>query len=221
MKTASPALDQAVAFAENPEPRVAVVVAVDISGSMDGAPIQALNAGLQQLKTELQQDSLASKRAEIAVVSFSSQVNVEQDFVTPDAFSPPNLVAGGSTEMGQGLIKALDVIEVRKAEYRTHGVSYYRPWIFLITDGEPTDDITAAAQRVKDAEASKRVAFFAVGVEGADMAKLAAISVRPPVKLTGLNFNKMFEWLSRSLQMVAASQPGDQVALPAVGWGNV
>jgi uncharacterized protein YegL len=65
------------------------------------------------------------------------------------------------------------------------------------------------------------VAFFAVGVEGADMGKLAAISVRPPVTLTGLNFNKMFEWLSRSLQMVAASQPGDQVALPAVGWGNI
>jgi uncharacterized protein YegL len=53
------------------------------------------------------------------------------------------------------------------------------------------------------------------------MGKLAAISVRPPVTLTGLNFNKMFEWLSRSLQMVAASQPGDQVALPAVGWGNI
>ncbi len=218
---ATSTLDQAVEFADNPEPRVAVVVVVDTSGSMDGAPINALNAGMAQLKADLLQDSLASKRVEIAVLEFNSSVNVAQDFVTPDAFMPTNLSAGGSTEMGAGILKAFDMVEARKAEYRTHGVAYYRPWIFLITDGAPTDDTGAAEQRVKDAEAAKRVAFFAVGVDGADMSKLAAISIRPPVKLTGLNFSKMFEWLSRSLQSVATSQPGDQVALPAVGWGKV
>lgn len=214
-------LDQAVEFADNPEPRCPCVLLVDTSGSMIGTPINALNLGTQQLKAELQKDPLAGKRVEIALVSFNSGVTVEQDFVTPDAFNPPNLSATGLTEMGQGIQKAFEMLEARKADYRNHGVAFYRPWIFMITDGEPTDDTSIAEQRVKDAEVSKRVAFFAVGVDGADMDALARISVRPPVKLTGLDFSKMFEWLSRSLQAVAASQPGDHVGLPSVGWGKI
>ena len=219
--TNTSSLDRAVEFADNPESRCPVVILVDTSGSMEGAPIDALNQGIQKFKTEVQQDVLAAKRLEISLVSFNSSVTVEQDFVTIDAFNPPNLSSSGRTAMGQGILKAFELIEARKAEYKNHGIAYYRPWIFLITDGAPSDDTSAAEQRIKDAEAAKRVAFFAVGVEGADMARLAKISVRPPVKLDGLNFAAMFVWLSRSLQAVAASQPGDQVGLPAVGWGKV
>ena len=62
--------------------------------------IQALKQGIQRLKTELQQDSLAAKRVQIAIVSFNSTVNVEQDFVPPDALNPPSLSADRLTKMG-------------------------------------------------------------------------------------------------------------------------
>jgi uncharacterized protein YegL len=217
----NPSLDQAVEFADNPESRCACVILVDTSGSMAGAPIQALNEGIQKFKAETQQDALASKRLEIALVSFSSSVTVEQDFVTIDAFNPPELRASGCTAMGQGILKALDMVTGRKADYKKHGIAYYRPWIIMITDGAPTDDTSLAEQRVKDVESGRHVSFFAVGVEGAKMKKLATISVRPPVKLHGLDFASLFEWLSHSLQEVAKSQPGDQVGLAPLGWGTV
>ncbi len=219
------ALEDAVEFAENPEPRCPCVLLLDTSGSMNGAPLQALNAGLQSFKTEIVKDNLASRRVEIAVVTFNNEIAVEQDFVTADQFAPPTLTARGMTHMGAAINKALDMVQARKTQYRANGVAYYRPWVFLITDGapqgEPEDLVTQAAQRIKADEAAKRVAFFAVGVENADMDRLAQLAVRAPVKLKGLNFVEMFVWLSASMQKISQSQVDEQVALPPPGWGTV
>lgn len=219
------ALEDAVEFAENPEPRCPCVLLLDTSGSMNGAPLQALNDGLRSFKEDIARDPLASRRVEIAIVTFNNDITVEQDFVTADQFTPPALTARGMTHMGAAINKALDMIQARKAQYRANGVAYYRPWVFLITDGAPQGEpdglIEQAAQRIKADEAAKRVAFFAVGVENADMQRLSDLVVRTPVKLIGLNFVEMFVWLSASMQKISQSQVDDQVALPPPGWGTV
>lgn len=218
-------LEEAVEFAENPEPRCPCVLLLDTSGSMRGDPIAALNQGLVHFKEELAKDPLAARRVELAVVSFDNEVKVLQDFVTVDQFTPPTLTAQGQTFMGSAMHKALDLVQARKAKYRTNGIAYYRPWVFMITDGEPQGEpdsvVQQASQRLKTDETNKRVAFFAVGVEGANMARLTEIVVRTPVKLIGLNFVEMFVWLSRSMEKVAQSKTDEQVALPPPGWGAV
>ncbi|MGO8745622.1 MAG: vWA domain-containing protein [Thermoguttaceae bacterium] len=219
-------LEQAVEFADNPEPRCPCVLLLDTSGSMQGEPVAALYEGLCAFKNDLVRDPLASRRVEVAVVAFDSEVKVLQEFVTADQFQPPTLTAQGLTHMGEAIIGALDAVQARKAEYRKNGVAYYRPWVFLITDGEPQGEpehvVQEASRRIKEDEAAKRVAFFAVGVENANMVRLGQIVVRPPMKLIGLNFVEMFVWLSRSTQAVAQSGVDDQqVALPPPGWGTV
>jgi uncharacterized protein YegL len=214
-----------VEFADNPEPRCPCVLLLDTSGSMRGEPIQALATGLAAFREELLKDSLARRRVEVAVVTFGGVVRVEQDFVTVDRFQVPFLHAEGLTPMGTATLKALDMVEARKVQYKANGVAYYRPWAFLITDGaaegEAPHVLQQAAARVRAEEAAKRIAFFAVGVEGAEMAQLAALAARPPLKLRGLRFVDLFMWLSRSTQQVANSRVGDQVALPPVDWGSV
>lgn len=218
-------LEDAVEFAENPEPRCPCVLLLDASGSMQGEAMEALNEGLRAFKEQLNGDNLARKRVEVAIVSFGSDVKVVQDFVTADLFEPPTLSAQGLTHMGGAILQGLDMIEARKGQYRNNGVNYYRPWVFLITDGEPQGEpdsiVEQAAQRIRDDEASKRVAFFAVGVEAANMTRLSQIVVRSPLKLRGLNFKELFIWLSASMQRVSQSKPEDQVALPPPGWGTV
>lgn len=218
-------LDEVVEFAENPEPRCPCVLLLDTSGSMQGMPIDALNEGLLGFKDELTKNSLAARRVEVAIVTFDSNVNIVQDFVTADQFLPPVLTAQGLTTMGAGIHKALDLIQDRKAQYRTNGIAYYRPWVFMITDGEPQgefeDVIEQAAKRLQTDEANKRVAFFTVAVENANLTRLSQIGVRTPLKLTGLNFVEMFVWLSASMSAVSHSKVDDQVALPPIGWGSV
>ncbi len=213
-----------VEFAENPEPRCPCVLLLDVSGSMSGAPVAQLNSGLQMFKDSLQQDKLASLRVEVAILTFGGSVTVAQDFITADQFNPPTLSAHGNTPMGEAINLALDKIEERKQLYKQAGTSYYRPWIFLISDGEPTDEWQPAAQRVQASEERKGVAFFAVGVDKANLDKLAKIAPqeRAPRKLNGLDFGSMFVWLSQSLTNVSHSKIGDQVPLkPADGWSSV
>jgi uncharacterized protein YegL len=218
-------LEEAVEFAENPEPRCPCILLLDTSGSMQGQPIEALNKGLVTFKENLAKDPLASRRVELAIVTFDNEVKVVQDFVTADHFTPPALTAQGQTFMGGGIQKALDLLHARKQQYRANGVAYYRPWVFMITDGEPQGEpesvVDNASQRLKVDETNKRVAFFAVGVENANMARLKELVVRAPVKLVGLNFVEMFVWLSRSMEKVAQSRTDEQVALPPPGWAAV
>jgi uncharacterized protein YegL len=218
-------LDEVVEFAENPEPRCPCVLLLDTSGSMQGVAINALNEGLLSFKEELVKNTLAARRVEVAIVTFDSNINVVQDFVTADQFNPPVLSAQGLTNMGAGIHKALDLIADRKTQYRTNGVAYYRPWVFMITDGEPQgefeDVVEQASSRLQADEANKRVAFFTVGVENANMTRLSQIAVRTPLKLQGLNFVEMFVWLSASMSAVSHSKVDEQVALPPIGWGTI
>ncbi|NEQ35298.1 MAG: VWA domain-containing protein [Okeania sp. SIO3I5] len=218
-------LDEAVEFAENPEPRCPCVLLLDTSASMTGTPIQALNDGLETFRDNLITDDLAKKRVEVAIISFDNQVKIVQDFITADQFENPILTAQGQTFMGTAIHKALDMIAARKSEYRNNGITYYRPWVFLITDGEPQGEsekvVKEAGDRIKQEEDSKHVAFFAVGVEGANMDKLGEIVMRTPLKLRGLDFREMFIWLSASMQQISHSKVDEQVALPPPGWGSV
>lgn len=208
-------------FADNPEPRCPCVLLLDVSGSMSGKPLDELNAGLVTFRDELSADSLAMKRVEVAIVTFGP-VNVESPFQTASSFYPPVLSPQGDTPMGGAIRQALDMLSQRKAEYRANGIAYYRPWVFLITDGAPTDEWQTAAAAVREGEASKSFAFFAIGVKGANMDTLRQISVREPLQLTGLRFQELFAWLSRSLSSVSRSTPGTEVALPPpTGWSSV
>ena len=207
--------------AENPEQRCPCVLLLDISGSMAGNPIAQLNNGLQDFRDSIQKNELAAMRVEVALITFGGSVDVKQDFITVDQFFPPNLVANGGTPMGAAINTSLDKLEERKQIYKSAGISYFRPWVFLITDGEPTDEWHAAATRIQAMEDRKGVTFFVVGVDKAKMDTLAQIAPknRPPAKLNGLDFSAMFLWLSSSLGKVSDSKIGDQVALPPTsGW---
>ena len=208
-------------FASNPEPRCPCVLLLDVSHSMSGAPIEELNKGLAQFHEELASDALAMKRVELAIVTFGP-VKVEVPFTSASLFSPPALRPQGDTPMGAAIEQALALVDERKNDYRSNGISYYRPWVFLITDGGPTDPWSHVGAIIKEGEAAKKFAFFAIGVQGANMDALSQLSSRQPLSLQGLKFRELFSWLSSSLRSVSRSTPGADVPLGApTGWASV
>lgn len=213
-------------LAMNPEPRVACLLLLDTSGSMAGNPIRQLNEGLAAFKSDMLTDSLAVKRAEIGIITFGP-VKIEAEFQTVDGFNPPIFNAGSDTPMGLAIETGLRMLNDRKAAYKQNGIKYYRPWIFLITDGAPTDEWQHAASLVHQGEVEKSFVFRAIGVDKADFNFLKKITPHEPLKLKGLMFREFFRWLSSSLGTVSQSNPGEehtvtlQNPVAPGGWGTV
>lgn len=202
----------------NPDPRCACVLVLDVSSSMRGEAIAQLNGGLQAFQSELQLDSVAQIRTEVAIITFGP-TKIFQPFIPAHDFVAPTLIAKGKTTMGSAMQTALDIISERKQLYQQNAIPYYRPWVFLISDGAPTDSWKRVAATMRQAELNKQLAVFAVGVKGADLEVLNQFSNRPAVALKGYSFREMFVWLSASLRQVSSSQVGSTVALtPPTSW---
>ncbi len=213
----------AAEFAENPEPRCPCVLLLDTSGSMQGDSINELNRGLQAFREELFSDSLSMKRVEIAIVTFGP-VSVMQDFTTVDNLRSVRLEAAGDTPLGAAVGRGLTLLKERKEILRTNGIKLFRPWIFLLTDGAPTDNWQHLPPIIRAGEENKSFSFFALGVKGADFTVLKQLVVREPMRLEGVRFKEFFLWLSASLKNVSRSNPGDKVEIPdykPYGWADV
>ncbi|MFC4729581.1 vWA domain-containing protein [Coralloluteibacterium thermophilus] len=216
-----------VALVDNAEQRTPLVLVLDCSGSMAGAPMAALNEGLALLERELKADVIAAKRVRILVVRYGGHDEAELMGPWCDAmdFHAPRLDANGTTPTGHAVDLALAEIEDEKARFRAAGVAYTRPWLFLMSDGVATDDWEGAAARCREAEAANRVAVFPIAVGEADRAQLGAFcrnGERGVKQLAGLQFRELFLWLSASMQVVSQSVPGGHAQLPPTdSWSSI
>ncbi len=206
------------------EPRCPVLLLLDTSSSMSGECIHKLNAGIAAFKQEMAQDTTASLRVEVAIITFDSSVQTVQNFATINQFSIPQLTASGQTAMGQALELALKKVESLKETYNNNNIQHHKPWVFLIIGSPPTDSWQNAAQQVRQAVEGDKLNFFVVGIRSANMITLRQIAPPnfPPVMLDGLKFGEMFHWLSDSIKKVASSEVGSTVDLPPItGWAWV
>ena len=130
-----------VEFADNANERTPCVLVLDCSGSMRGEPIKQLNAGLSALEKELKDDIDASSRVQLLIIKAcgKDEAVISSDWVDAMNFTAPVMEAGGLTPLGKAMELALQKIEEQKCLYDSCGVTSKRPWIFLISDGEPTD----------------------------------------------------------------------------------
>lgn len=211
---------------ENPTARIPICLVLDVSASMEGEPINELQEGVNIFMKAIQSDEVAKYAAEICMVTFGGSVEKILDFASIDRQEIPVLMADGLTPMGGAVVLAINFLDARKREYKNAGVDYFQPWLVLMSDGTPTDDISMAEAKVTELVSRKQLTVFPIGIgTGANMRELARLSGgRPPLKLKGLNFKEFFVWLSQSVSRVSQSTPGEKVELDLAGiqaWGTV
>lgn len=209
-----------VEFINNANQRTPVVLILDCSGSMAGAPIREVNEGLAAMAAELASNTVARDRVRLKVIGIGGRHEVQEFGEWTDAidFVPPTVEARGLTPLGAGLDLALDCIEQEKARLKANHINYTRPLLWLITDGAATDsDVwNTAAARAMQAASENKVAIFTIGTEGASRAQLQ-LAGGTYLALKGANYRELFQFLSRSATAASMGAKGKdvQVTLPA------
>lgn len=190
------------------EPHMACVLLLDTSGSMSGDAINSLNRAINDFKEQTSMDELAQKRVDVAIVEFNDTARVVQDFTPLSQMEPVTLSATGCTAMGAGINLAIDIVKERNRFYNSMGTPCFKPWIFMITDGAPTDNIDSARQRIIDEESKGthgKLKFWAVGVPGYSKETLTSLTKRC-IALDEASFKGIFNWLSESMVTISVSR---------------
>jgi len=198
----------------NPAPRCPVMLLLDTSGSM-GNCIDELREGFSQFLRETSDDETASMSVELEVITFGGDVAIAAPFAPVNVINdnPPPLNARGNTPLGEALTLATRELKERRRLYKNKGISSYKPWVILMTDGAPNDDWEEPAKAMRSLGEQRKLQYIGIGIgEEANFDILRGILPEHPgpVKLKGLCFREFFSWLTDSLKSVSASALAEQ-----------
>ena len=207
-------------LANNPNTRIPICIALDVSGSMDGKKIDELNRGVNIFLKTIFEDEITRYSADIAILAFGGTVEKVLDFGAVEDIKLPKFLARGGTPMGEAVLEALDMLEDRKKQYQKNAVTYWQPWLVLMTDGAATDGehaipnkVAMAAEKTCDLVKNKKLTLFSIIIEPGTSDELEKFCGKL-APLDGVKFEEFFVWLSQSVSVVSESSPGTRLKLP-------
>lgn len=197
--------------------RLPVYLLLDCSGSMGGEPIEAVKQGIKTLISELKGDPQALETAFLSIITFDSTAQQISPLTELMSFREPDLQAYGATALGGALKVLADCIrnEVNTSTATQKGD--WKPLVFLMTDGEPTDDLDAGIEAIKQVAVGNIIACAAGANANAAKLKLITNNVLMMNNLTAGDMAQFFAWVSSSIKASSKSidaNPGSPVQLP-------
>ncbi|TAJ09368.1 VWA domain-containing protein [Marinilabiliaceae bacterium JC017] len=181
--------------------RLPVYLLIDVSGSMSGEPIHAVQNGMENLAAELRKNPYALETAWLSVITFGSDAKVDVELTELPDFQPPGLRAGGVTALGKGLKLLGNKISTEVKKTTADQKGDWKPLVFIMSDGGPTDDWRKGLEGFKKQKAGIVVACAAG--KGADVSVLKEITPNV-VKLDTpdeKSISEFFRWVSASVQV--------------------
>jgi uncharacterized protein YegL len=117
--------------------RLPVYLVLDVSGSMMGEPIAAVDTGMQTMVSALRQDPYALETAYLSVITFGSNANQIVPLTELVAFQTPTLQISGSTNLGDALKLLAQKVDTEVTKTTAEHKGDWKPLVFIMTDGYP------------------------------------------------------------------------------------
>lgn len=181
--------------------RLPVYLLLDTSGSMYGEPIEAVRTGIQTMLSALQSDPYALETAYLSVITFNSSAQQVSPLTEVATFQEPNIQAGGCTALGEALKLLAERVDAEVVKTTTDTKGDWKPLVFIMTDGFPTDDVEVGIEALKKVKLGTVVAC-AAGTNAADevLKKITENVVRLDT-LESSGIKSFFKWVSASVSV--------------------
>ncbi|MEV5873835.1 hypothetical protein AB0L75_06285 [Streptomyces sp. NPDC052101] len=229
-----------IEFGAGYEERQPVVLLLDTSASMgrpaDNPRIDELNTALTSWFDGVRAQDRLRTRVEVCLITFDSAVRVhdpgpgrlvpveEADpgrlFVPVDSMHPPTLRAEGLTRLTEAVDTALELAATRYRTLQRQRVPVRRPFLWVLTDGAPSDAqgrpldaaaLAGTAGRVRQGEAKGEWVFQVIGVRGADLPMLRVLAPKATSPLENLDFGRILDLLFQSTDDSSPDQDADLI----------
>ena len=181
--------------------RLPVYLLVDTSGSMHGEAIEAVRNGLQVMLSALMQDPYALETAYLSVIAFDSSARQLTPLTELTSFQLPNLQANGMTAMGEALSLLADCIQREVVKGSAEQKGDWKPVVFLLTDGAPTDDLDRGINAIRQVKTGTFVACAAGPSVDTGTLKRITETVVSLDTADSSTLKSFFKWVSASISV--------------------
>lgn len=168
-----------------------------------------MHEGIANFYDAILDDDMACDSCEAAIVTFSDNAQLYENFSSVDEKSVPdfNAFRGGDTNVTPAIRMALDLLAEQKAFYKSNKTPYFQPWLILFTDGLPTDDVSAIKAELMQMQNDNKLSVYTMALSDNPnlIEALRGFSKKEPIKCSNhKDIQKFFEFLAKSVSVVAA-----------------
>lgn len=192
---------------------------IDVSESMIGDTMRQLDEGLAKLSDTLKTIPEALETAQVSIIAFAGKAKVITPMVEVANLYPPRLPIGGGTSLGAALELLMERIDHDVTPTTPDRKGDWKPIVFLLTDGVPTDNPGSAMTRWKS-DYARKASLVSISVGGrADLKGLREISDKTMIlnDISDNAFANLITWVTQSItiqsQSVGIGAAGDGVNL--------
>lgn len=179
--------------------RLPVYLLLDCSGSMYGEPIEAVKNGVQVLVSTLRQDPYALETAYLSIITFDSTARQATPLTELSAFQQPSINASGCTALGEALELLARQADQEVTKTTAEKKGDWKPLVFIMTDGEPTDDLNKGLAEFKKRKWGMVVACAAGAGANTDTLKKITECVVSLDTADSATIKAFFKWVSASV----------------------
>ncbi len=219
----------------NTSSRIPISLCIDTSTTQADASSVAkvvgkIQQGILELYKQINDSEEVKDSTELNIVTFNNKVDVVQDYTIASKFDESKLklttsnVEAGSTDLGSGILKSLELLNIRKQLYNNHGVEYYQPWLIVLTSGKSSGkefkkNMALARKSTLKLEKEKRLIVLTIYINDGkgdlsqkNLEQLAKNSKKRESKISNniqtqiissAKIGQFFEWLSKSIRTLS------------------
>lgn len=179
--------------------KLPVYLLLDTSGSMMGEPIESVKNGVQVMVNSLRQNPQAIETAYLSVITFETSAKQVIPLTSLSSFQMIDLKATGITALGDALSLVSNRIDKEVAKTTAEAKGDWKPLVFIMTDGNPTDDWRSGLAEFQKRKIAFTVACAAGNEADTDILKEITENVVSLDSADSQSISKFFAWVTASI----------------------